>query len=55
LHASILDAFNEYDVQITSPNYEGDPEAPKTVPRSRWFAAPAVGDVKSSDTAGISG
>ncbi|HEU4935949.1 MAG TPA: mechanosensitive ion channel domain-containing protein [Vicinamibacterales bacterium] len=53
LHANILDAFNEYDVQITSPNYEGDPEAPKTVPRSRWFAAPAVADVKSSDTAGV--
>jgi small-conductance mechanosensitive channel len=53
LHASILDAFNEYDVQITSPNYEGDPDAPKTVPRSRWYAAPAVADVKSPDTAGV--
>jgi small-conductance mechanosensitive channel len=53
LHANILDAFNEYDVQITSPNYEGDPEAPKTVPRSRWYAAPAAADVKSPDTAGV--
>ena len=53
LHANILDAFNEYDVQITSPNYEGDPEAPKTVPRSRWYAAPAVAEVKSPDTAGV--
>jgi small-conductance mechanosensitive channel len=41
LHASILDAFNEYGVQITSPNYEADPEAPKVVPREQWFAAPA--------------
>ena len=29
LHANILDAFNEYGVQITSPNYEADPEAPQ--------------------------
>lgn len=41
LHASILDAFNEYGVQITSPNYEADPEALKVVPREQWFAAPA--------------
>jgi small-conductance mechanosensitive channel len=41
LHASILDAFNEYGVQITSPNYEADPDAPKVVPRDQWFAAPA--------------
>ncbi len=26
LHANILDAFNEFGVQITSPNYEADPE-----------------------------
>ena len=25
VHANILDAFNEYGVQITSPNYEADP------------------------------
>src|SRR5262245_50857352 len=42
LHANILDAFNEFDVQITAPNYEGDPEARKTVPRSQWYAAPAT-------------
>jgi small-conductance mechanosensitive channel len=41
LHANILDAFNEYGVQITSPNYEADPEGPKVVPREQWFAAPA--------------
>jgi small-conductance mechanosensitive channel len=41
LHASIQDAFNEFDVQIMSPNYEADPEGRKTVPRDRWFAAPA--------------
>jgi len=42
LHGNILDAFNEYGVQITSPNYEADPERPKIVPRSDWFPAPAV-------------
>lgn len=42
LHANIQDAFNEYGVQIMSPNYEADPEGPKMVPRDKWFAAPAV-------------
>lgn len=42
LHANILDVFNEFDVQITSPNYEGDPEVRKTVPRAQWYAAPAT-------------
>ena len=42
VHANILDAFNEYGVQITSPNYEADPKTPKIVPRDQWFAAPAV-------------
>ena len=41
LHANILDTFNEFGVQITSPNYEADPEMPKTVPREQWYAAPA--------------
>ena len=42
LHASIQDAFNEYGVQIMSPNYEADPGAPKVVPPSRWYSAPAA-------------
>jgi small-conductance mechanosensitive channel len=42
VHRNILDAFNEYGVQITSPNYEADPERPKVVPREQWFAAPAA-------------
>jgi small-conductance mechanosensitive channel len=41
LHANIQDAFNEYGVQIMSPNYEMDPAAPKMVPREQWYAAPA--------------
>ena len=41
LHANILDAFNEFGVQITSPNYEADPESRKIVPPEQWYASPA--------------
>ncbi|HEY2152188.1 MAG TPA: mechanosensitive ion channel domain-containing protein [Vicinamibacterales bacterium] len=41
LHANIQDLFNEYGVQIMSPNYMVDPAAPKVVARKDWFAAPA--------------
>jgi small-conductance mechanosensitive channel len=43
LHANIQDLFNEYGVQIMSPHYENDPEAPKIVARKNWHAAPANG------------
>lgn len=42
LYAAIQDTFNKYGVQIMSPNYFEDPEKPKIVPESEWFAAPAV-------------
>jgi small-conductance mechanosensitive channel len=42
LHGHIQDVFNEYGVQIMSPNYEADPETPKVVPREQWYAAPAT-------------
>ena len=42
LHANIQDVFNEYGVQIMSPNYEADPEGRKVVPVDQFFAAPAV-------------
>jgi small-conductance mechanosensitive channel len=41
LHANIQDVFNEYGVQIMSPQYFEDPAEPKVVPRERWFTAPA--------------
>lgn len=41
LHQNILDVFNEHGVQIMTPAYEGDPQQPKVVPTSAWFAAPA--------------
>jgi len=36
LHQNILDVFNENNVQIMTPAYEGDPEIPKVVPRDQW-------------------
>jgi small-conductance mechanosensitive channel len=36
LHQHILDVFNENNVQIMTPAYEGDPEIPKTVPKEQW-------------------
>ena len=44
LHANIQDLFNEYGVQIMSPNYIIDPAKPKVVARKDWFAAPADAD-----------
>ena len=41
LHSNIQDVFNEYGVQIMSPNYVLDPAAAKVVARKDWFAAPA--------------
>jgi small-conductance mechanosensitive channel len=41
LHKNIQDAFNEYDVQIMSPNYLADRESPTTVPKKRWYVPPA--------------
>ena len=48
LHANIQDAFNEYGVQIMSPNYEADPEQRKLVPQQDWYAAPAVRPVEGA-------
>lgn len=41
LHRNILDVFNEHGVQIMTPAYENDPEAPKVVPPNDRLAAPA--------------
>jgi hypothetical protein len=43
LLASIQDIFNEYGVQIMSPQYISDPVDPKLVPIEEWYAAPARG------------
>jgi small-conductance mechanosensitive channel len=41
LHANIQDVFNEYGVQIMSPQYFADPAEPKIVPQDKWYASPA--------------
>lgn len=47
LHQNILDIFNENNVQIMTPAYEGDPAQPKVVPKDKWFAPPALRDKKT--------
>jgi small-conductance mechanosensitive channel len=42
LHRSILDSFNEYGVQIMTPNYVADPTDAKVVAKDNWFSAPAA-------------
>jgi small-conductance mechanosensitive channel len=47
LHAHIQDLFNEYGVQIMSPNYLADPASPKVVNKKDWYAAPARVDERA--------
>lgn len=42
LHSSIIDEFNEFGVQIMSPNFVMQPKAAVVVPQEAWYAAPAV-------------
>jgi small-conductance mechanosensitive channel len=41
LHSNIQDQFNEYGVQIMSPNFRGQPENPVVVSKENWYADPA--------------
>jgi small-conductance mechanosensitive channel len=41
LHAHIQDVFNEYQVQIMTPNYVLDPQEPKVVPKENWNIPPS--------------
>jgi small-conductance mechanosensitive channel len=41
LHTNIQDAFNEFGVQIMSPNYMFDRDKPTYVPKARWYEPPA--------------
>jgi len=41
LHQNILDVFNEYGVQIMSPNYVADRAEPAIVPKEHWYAPPS--------------
>jgi small-conductance mechanosensitive channel len=42
LHANIQDQFNEYGVQIMSPNFRSQPDHPVLSPKENWYAAPAA-------------
>lgn len=49
LHQNILDVFNENNVQIMTPAYEGDPDQPKIVPKEQWFTPVAGKPVSGPD------
>jgi small-conductance mechanosensitive channel len=40
LNGNVLDACNEYRVQIMVPAYQAEPVSPAIVPRDRWYIAP---------------
>jgi small-conductance mechanosensitive channel len=42
LNRNILDAFNEFGVQIMTPAYIADPQHDKVVPREQWHRPPAT-------------
>lgn len=44
LHSKIQDVFNEYGVQIMSPQYYEQPPQPLIVPREKWYTEPAKRD-----------
>ncbi|HBT7020036.1 MULTISPECIES: mechanosensitive ion channel family protein [Klebsiella] len=46
LHSSIIDVFNEFGVQIMSPNFVMQPKEAVVVPQEAWYAAPAVAPQK---------
>jgi small-conductance mechanosensitive channel len=48
LHANILDVFNEHGVQIMSPHFVGQPDAPVLVPKARWYEPPATRPAQTS-------
>lgn len=41
LHQRIQDVFNEFEVQIMSPNFESQPEGKVYTPKGQWFLPPA--------------
>lgn len=42
LHSSIIDVFNEFGVQIMSPNFVMQPKGAVVVAKEDWYTAPAV-------------
>jgi small-conductance mechanosensitive channel len=54
LNRNILDAFNEFGVQIMTPAYVADPQRDKVVPRDQWHQPPATLTDASDNTPGDS-
>jgi small-conductance mechanosensitive channel len=50
LNRNILDAFNEFGVQIMTPMYVADPQHDKVVARERWHAPPSQSDAGPGDS-----
>jgi small-conductance mechanosensitive channel len=48
LHGNIQDVFNEFGVQIMSPNYVYDPKEKVWVPKEQWYEAPAEKDINKT-------
>ena len=48
LHQNILDVFNEYGVQIMSPNYVTDRDEPAIVTKEHWHTPPAEPPVEKA-------
>lgn len=48
LHSHIQDVFNEFNVQIMSPNFVNQPENAVMVASENWFAAPAISPDKQA-------
>ena len=42
LHRNIQDVFNEFGVQIMTPNYVADTPDQKLVPQEQWYTPPAA-------------
>jgi hypothetical protein len=42
LHSNIQDVFNEFGVQIMSPNFVLQPEEAVMVAKENWYTAPAT-------------
>jgi len=45
LHQYIVDVFNEFGVQITSPHFTREPATPHVIPKEDWHPAPAVAPI----------
>ncbi len=48
LHGHIQDVFNEYGVQIMSPNFEAQPDQPVLSSKTNWYAPPTRQEAPNS-------